>query len=137
MSSWEHFAHGADIGIRGKGFCIEEAFEMAALSLSSVVTSLEKIDPYITVHIHCEEKDVELLFYDWINALIFEMDTRKILFKKFHIQIVDGVLDAECVGQKIDSSIHEPAVDIKGATMTELKVEEINKEWIAQCVVDV
>ena len=33
---WEHFAHGADIGVRGYGLSLEEAFEQAALALAAV-----------------------------------------------------------------------------------------------------
>jgi len=137
MSSWEHFSHDADIGIRGIGNNIEEAFEMAAKSLTEVITKLEKISPQIKVQIHCQEDDLEILFYDWINALIYEMDTKKILFNKCHVQINQGRLDAECLGVKINPLTQDLAVDIKGATMTELKVIKIKDQWIAQCVVDV
>jgi SHS2 domain-containing protein len=137
MSSWEHFSHDADIGIRGIGKSLEEAFEMAGLSLTAVVTSLDKISPQVTISIHCKEHDVELLFYDWINELIYEMDTKKILFNKFRVHISNGSLDAECEGQRVNSVIHDPAVDVKGATMTELKVVQNDHQWIAQCIVDV
>lgn len=137
MTCWEHFSHDADIGIRGIGNSIEEAFEMAGMSLTEVVTSLEKISPQIKLHIRCQEDDLELLFYDWINALIYEMDTKKMLFKKFHVQIVDGFLDADCEGEKVNPLLQDLAVDVKGATMTELKVIQNKNQWIAQCVVDV
>ncbi|MGZ3787893.1 MAG: archease [Bacteriovorax sp.] len=137
MSHWEHFSHAADIGIRGIGNTVEEAFEMAGSALTAVVTNLEKVSPTVSLHIHCEEPDLELLFYDWVNALIYEMDTKKILFKNFKIHLFEGSLDAECEGETVDSILHDPAVDIKGATMTELKVKKIEHEWIAQCVVDV
>jgi SHS2 domain-containing protein len=65
------------------------------------------------------------------------MDTQKVLFKKFHVHIVDGVLDADCFGEKINRNTHDLAVDVKGATMTELRVVQKNQLWIAQCVVDV
>ncbi len=39
---WEHLEHGADIGVRGYGSNLAEAFIQAALSLSSVVTDLGK-----------------------------------------------------------------------------------------------
>ena len=41
-------------------------------------------------------------------------------------------------GRWIDRDRHQPAVEIKGATLTELKVVQDNQDrWIAQCVVDV
>lgn len=134
---FEHFAHGADIGIRGTGASMEEAFEMAALSLTAVVSDPQKIEEEITVYIDLHESDHDLLFLDWINALIFEMDTKKILFATYMVTIKDGHLKAIAKGEKINRAKHDAAVDIKGATVTELKVKKENDHWIAQCVVDV
>lgn len=137
MSGWEHFSHEADIGIRGIGSSVEDAFAMAAMALTEVVTKSEKLSPYLTIHIHCKEDDLELLFYDWINALVYEMDTKKILFKTFRVRINNGQLEAECEGEKINPLKQDLAVEVKGATMTELKVIQRKEQWIAQCVVDV
>lgn len=139
MPYWEHFSHDADIGIRGIGNTPEEAFEMAALSFTSVTTDLHCIaSSNETVKIHCESSDIELLFYDWINALVYETDTQKILFNKFNVHIANGLLNAECFGEKIIREIHRPAVEVKGATMTELKVYRNEQNlWVAQCIVDV
>ena len=134
---WEHFTHEADIGIRGIGTSLENAFEMAAYALTAVVTHPDNVAHETAVHIQCAEPDVELLFLDWINALIYEMDTRQMIFSDFHVQIHDSKLTADIRGEKINRQKHDPAVDIKGATMTELKVSNDNNLWIAQCVVDV
>ena len=40
---WEHFAHGADIGVRGVGSTVAEAFEQTALALTAVVTEPSRI----------------------------------------------------------------------------------------------
>jgi SHS2 domain-containing protein len=38
----------------------------------------------------------------------------------------------------VDVARHQPAVEVKGATFTELKVRRTDQgEWLAQCVVDV
>lgn len=137
MPHFENFSHEADIGVRGIGKTVEEAFEMAALALTSVVTNVEKISPQKTLHIHCEDSDIELLFYDWMNSLIYEMDIKKMVFGKVEVHLINHSLEADITGESVDLKKHDPAVDVKGATMTELKVEKINGEWVAQCVVDV
>ncbi len=38
LARWEHFPHGADIGVRGFGATREQAFEQAAVALSAVIT---------------------------------------------------------------------------------------------------
>ncbi|MGD8931635.1 MAG: archease, partial [Chromatiales bacterium] len=89
------------------------------------------------VPLHCEAPDRELLFADWLNALIYEMATRRMLFRRYEVRIVDNQLDATAWGEPIDTARHKPAVEIKGATYTELYVQQIEGIWIAQCVVDV
>lgn len=134
---WSHFSHGADIGVRETGETLAEAFEMGALALTEVVTDPDKIKSIDEVHIRCSAPDAEILFADWLNAIIFEMETRKMLFSKFHVEIQDLKLQATIKGEKINRERHQPVVDVKGATYTELKVYQANNQWVAQCVVDV
>src|SRR5690606_28024908 len=37
---WEHFAHDADMGVRGVGSTLAEAFEQGALALTALITDL-------------------------------------------------------------------------------------------------
>ena len=61
MVYWEHFEHDADIGVRGVGESIAQAFEQAALAMMAlVVTDLAIIDPNQEIGIECEEVDPEL-----------------------------------------------------------------------------
>ncbi len=135
---WEHFPHGADIGIRGFGHTIHEAFEQAAMALTGVITDPETISPTKPVHISCEGSDDELLFVDWLNALIYEMAKGKILFSQFTVNLDCHGLQATAWGEPVNQPKHQPTVEVKGATYTELHVGENERgEWIAQCVVDV
>ena len=135
---WEHFAHVADMGIRGIGGTKEEAFAQAALAMTAVITDPANIEPIDAVDIHCEGGDPELIFVDWLNALIYEMSIRKMLFSRFDVTFTDSRLDATAWGETTDTRRHQPVVEIKGATYTALKVEQgCDGGWIAQCVVDV
>jgi tRNA nucleotidyltransferase (CCA-adding enzyme) len=135
---WEHFPHEADIGVRGVGHSTEEAFAQAALAMMAVITDPTTVRPNEMVPITCEAPDEELLFVDWLNALVYEMATRHMLFAHFVVHITDHYLQAEAWGEKIDVMKHQPAVEIKGATYTALRVQQnAQGEWIAQCVVDV
>jgi len=135
---WEHFSHGADIGVRGFGGTREAAFEQAAVALSAVITDPARIAGTGTVGIRCQAPDDELLLVDWLNALIYEMATRKWLFGYYEVCISGHVLTARARGEPLDSARHQPAVEIKGATCTALRVaREAGGSWVAQCVVDV
>jgi SHS2 domain-containing protein len=135
---WEHLPHGADIGVCGFGSSKAEAFEQAGMALTAVITDPELVAAKDPIEIRCMAPDDELLFVEWLNALIYEMATRKMLFARFEVRIDGHQLAGKAWGEAIDIDRHEPGVEIKGATCTELKVaQEANGEWRAQCVVDV
>ena len=135
---WEHFPHGADIGIRGIGATREEAFEQAALALTAVMTDPSSIEAKRTVEIAREAPDDELLLADWLNALIYEMVTQDMIFGRFSVRLDGGRLAATAWGEPLDALRHHPSVEVKGATYTALSVARRDDgAWVAQCVVDV
>ncbi len=135
---WEHFPHQADIGVRGVGPTLAAAFEQAALAMTAVTTDLALVAPTEPVEIACEAPDDELLLVDWLNGLVLEMATRRMLFSRFAVNLDGQRLRATAWGEPVDVAKHQPAVEIKGATYTELKVGRTdNGQWFAQCVVDV
>lgn len=135
---WEHFYHQADVGVRGLGRSVEEAFEQAAFGLVAVIADPDKVAGVEKIEITCNCSDPELLFVDWLNAVIYEMDTRKMLFSRFKVCIKDPHLSAEVYGEPLDAQKHQPAVEVKAATYTSLKVGyDRTGLWLAQCVVDV
>lgn len=133
---WEHFAHGSDIGIRGRGATRDEAFSEAARALTAVVTDVDSVVPKLAVSIRCEAPDDELLLVAWLDAVIYEMATRRMLFARFDVHIDDHRLIATAWGEPVDVSRHHPAVEPKGATMTALQVAH-EATWLAQTVIDV
>jgi protein archease len=135
---WEHFSHGADIGVRGFGGSVAEAFEQAALALTAVVADLPSVAPREEVEVRCDAPDVELLFVSWLNAIIYEMAVRGMLFSKFRVIVSDFLLTGVLTGEIVDPERHGVAVEAKGATVTALKVfRDQDGQWVAQCIVDV
>jgi tRNA nucleotidyltransferase (CCA-adding enzyme) len=137
-SHWELLPHGADIGVRGVGVSKAQAFEQAALALTAVITDPASVIAKQRVEIACEAEDDELLLVNWLNAVIYEMAIRKMLFARFEVNIQDTSLNARLWGEAVDIPKHQPAVEIKGATLTNLAVRrDDDGHWSAQCVVDV
>lgn len=135
---WEHFDHEADMGIRGIAPTLDQAFEQAALAMTAVITDPTGILPLEAVPIYCAGHDHEFLFLDWINELIYAMAVRGLLFNRFQVAINDEGLTATAFGEAVDRQKHQPAVEIKGATLTELHVyQQPDGLWVAQCVIDV
>jgi SHS2 domain-containing protein len=135
---WEHYSHPSDVGIRGIGPTREEAFAQAAMAMTAVIADLDRIEPKEPVGIVCREDDGELLFFAWLNALLYEMATRGMLFGRFEVQPIAGGLKATAWGEKVSRDKHDPAVEVKAATYGDLKVtRDADGNWIAQCIVDV
>jgi len=134
---WEHFAHDADVGIRGFGATPAEAFEQAALALTAIVTHAE-VKPADAVAVSCTAPDLELLLVDWLNAIIYEMAVRDMLFARFAAKIEGARLEGTLWGEPVDVARHAPACEPKGATYTALKVAQAaDGSWSAGCIIDV
>ena len=134
---WEHFPHDADVGVRGFGATPAQAFEQAALALTAVVTRA-RVEPLNPIGVKCKAPDLELLFVDWLNAIIYEMAVRRMLFARFELKLEDTCLEATLWGEPVDVARHAPACEPKGATYTALRVaQERDGFWSAACIVDV
>ncbi|HEX9185643.1 MAG TPA: archease [Vicinamibacteria bacterium] len=135
--AFETFAHDADIGVRGRGATLAEAFANAARALTSVVTDPASVREVLSVDVACDAADPEALLFDWLNALVFEMATRRVLFARYDVKVEGLRLAARAFGEPVTVDRHQPAVEVKGATWTGLRVARRGSSWIAECVVDV
>ena len=136
--SWETFPHGADVGVRGYGADAAEAFANAALALTSVITDPALVHLVRRLPISCAADDVEILFLDWLNAIVSTMAIEGLIFGHYEVAIRDGVLEGVAIGEPLEPGRHHPVVEVKGATLTELKVARGDDgRWLAQCIVDV
>ncbi len=127
----------ADVGVRGTGASPEVAFEQAAIALTAAITDPSGVRDERCVQLECEAADLEVLLFDWLNALVYEMAVEKMLFCRFQVRIHDFHLQALAWGEAVDRARHQPAIEVKGATYTELRVARKGENWIAQCVIDV
>jgi tRNA nucleotidyltransferase (CCA-adding enzyme) len=101
------------------------------------VTDPATVKAVSPVSIVCRAPDDDLLLVEWLNALIYEMSVRSMLFSDFTVDISNGELHATATGEPVDRERHEPAVEVKGATLTALRVAAVPGGWRVQCVVDV
>ncbi len=136
--SWEHFEHDADIGLRAAAPTREGLFEAMGEALTAIVTDPASVRLEQQIGIHCEAPDGALLLVDWLNALIYEMATRRMVFGKWRVVMDGDRLDALVEGEAVNRARHRPVVEVKGATYTALSVEQdASGNWNGQCVVDV
>ncbi len=135
---WSHEPHDADIRLRAWGPTTAAAFEEAATAMTAAICDPGRVRARTAVRIACAAPDRELLLVEWLNALIYEMATRGMIFGRFDVIIDDHQLQAIAWGEALDRERHRPAAEAKGATYTALEVgRRDDGRWTAACVVDV
>jgi SHS2 domain-containing protein len=106
--------------------------------MTAVITEPGSVRAAQVVDIDCLAPNPEILLADWLNALVFEMAIRHMLFSGFEVCIVGPRLTAKAWGEAVDIARHQPAAEVKGATLSELEVaRDADGRWRAQCIVDV
>ena len=134
---YETFEHEADVGIRGFGGSLEEAFQNAAAALYSVMVNISTVESKERRTVTVSAPERELLLVEWLNALLSLSDIERMVFSKFEVAIEGAQLTGTAWGEGLDRSRHEPHVEVKGATYHMLSVTEREGRYTAQCVVDV
>lgn len=147
---FEHFEHKADIGIRGKGNTLSQAFEECATALSAIMIEPSSIMLKKSHTIELNATDYGALLVSFLNELLFIKDKKKMIYAKFRIKlgkenIVDEkgkvnemvTLKTTMFGEKINYNKHSIKTDPKAATYSELFAGEKNGQFIAQCIIDV
>lgn len=133
---YAYFEHDADIGLAGYGTTLEEAFEAAAAGMFAIMTNLASVRRERTVKLEFEEADVELALVRWLNLLLATAREQRMVFAEFRLDH-DGVVWRGAATGEAWRGDHERGVEVKGATLTMLRVEQRGGAWDARCVVDV
>jgi SHS2 domain-containing protein len=138
-SGFEVFEHGADVGIRGWGASLEEAFVQGARAMFSLMTEdLQSVNLDTGVEIQAAGYDLESLFVAWLNALLTESDLHGLLLAGFEVRLgQDYTLTGTAQGESFSGQKGKQGVEVKGATFCLAEVSPQDGGWMAQCVVDV
>jgi SHS2 domain-containing protein len=137
MKTYETFDHRADIGIRGYGNNMEEAFENGARAMFSVMVDIDEVKSVDKEGICCEALDPEMLFVEWLNGLLSLSHLQGKLFSDFKVAISGNKLEGSAWGEGFDKERHHVMTEVKAATYSMLKIEKEEGVYMAQCVVDV
>lgn len=132
----DYFEHDADTGIIGRGKTIEKAFIAAAKSTFMIMADLKSISPKKSISIEFQESDPEFALVTWLNALVNQSRIEGIIFCKFELTHNDDHWHGKAWGDYWNEKMMR-GVEVKGATLTQLKVKKIDHLWEATCVVDV
>ncbi|MEW5853353.1 MAG: archease [Myxococcota bacterium] len=135
MGSSEYFEHVADMGVVGRGTTLGEAYEGAAAAMFGLMADLSEVHPRETVRFSFTEPDVELALVVWLNRLLVEARTRGMVFRTFRLRRENDTWHGEASGERWREGLTR-GTEVKGATLTALRVGQRDGTWEARCVVD-
>ncbi len=138
---FEYLDHTADIGIRGIGKTVEEAFCEAARATFNLMVDLEEVVLKEAIHVTVEARQLDLLLVEWLSTLLAKKDLEGLLMSRFQVELRETEngfsLQGVGWGEPLDLKRHRPKTEVKGVTYAGLRVQKEDERWLAQCVVDI
>ncbi|MBS3157335.1 archease [Candidatus Woesearchaeota archaeon] len=127
--------HTADIKFQSAGKTLDEVFENAVLAVSNYLSRGSQIKPAKGKIISVSGTDMESLFYNFLDELIYLLDAENFVVAKAKVTIRGFNLHAELFGDK--ASNYKDLDHIKAATYAEMFIKKTKSGWKAQAVLDV
>ncbi|WP_147652675.1 archease [Vulcaniibacterium gelatinicum] len=134
--AYGYFDHDADVGVIGRGQDIERAFENAALATFALMADPATVRPQQALSVAFDEDDAELALATWLNHLLGEAQRRELVLCEFRLRRDGAHWHGQARGERWREGI-ERGVEVKGATLTALRVSSGPEGVEARCVVDV
>ena len=139
--SLEYLDHTADVGLRGIGKTLGEAFGEAAKAMFNLMVDVDQVRAKQSLAVSGDAGTPELLLVEWLSALLTQKDLTGLYCSRFCVSIAktpDGLrLEGTAWGEPLDLSRHSAKLEVKGITYSGLHVDHEGEEWVVQCVVDI
>src|SRR4051794_27117494 len=136
--NFEILEHPADVGFRAWGVSLEKVFGNCALALISIILDPSNIIPTQCWELSAEGTDLESLLVNWLNEVLYYVDTRRLAFHSFSITITESFhLSCEATGEERTVDKHPVRVSVKAVTYHQLQLSKSGEAWIAEVFVDV
>ncbi len=138
MKRYETIDHTADIGLRAYGKDLKQLFANAACGMFAVLADLKNVRLETTLAIKLEAPNIEELFLSWLSELLYQCNSKRIIFKQFLINKLTGnSISAQARGEKLDLKRHRLKTEIKAVTYHQLKIKKVKDNWQGEVIFDV
>ena len=130
--------HPSDVGIEAFGHNLKEAFEYAALGLTSIIVDPASVDPSDQRFVSLKGSDPENLLVRWLSEIIYLYDGEDYLLSDVKInRLTQGELDASLVGETVIEGKHKLRMDVKAITYHQLKVDQRPEGVVLRVFLDI
>ena len=132
----------ADLAIRVKGRSPEEVFIRAGKALiSEMVDDISMIGPSIKIAGELRTTDMDMLYIEFLNEILFYKDSRSLLLIPLTVDITYDSETYLCLytlaGETINRDKHKFKVDVKAITLHGLRFAREGGIYVAETVFDV
>ena len=131
---FKYLPHTADIKFQAFGKTLDQAFENAALATFQAMYE-NKIKEKIKKTIKVKGIDKESLLYNFLEELIFLLDTEGFFLSSIKVKITNLTLTATIKGDKAEN--YSIGLDVKAITYNEMFIKKQKDQFILQVVLDV
>jgi len=140
---YEYLKHTADLKVRAYGKTLEEAFANAAIGGFDFLTDTTKIKKKTEKKISITSKRKEALLYDFLEELLFLLDTEGFMISGFKDMKIKQGKDAKdgfeltCIALGDSYKNYEVKGDIKAVTYSEMKIGQADNKFSVEVVFDI
>ena len=139
---YEYLDHTADLGIRGIGTTLEQAFSEGALAMLAAMANVDTIQRVRSVFIHCTAPDLAFLFVEWLNEILYQIQVNDMLLNSARVDRLEQsdagwTLKGVGWGEPLDPQRHETYTEVKAATLSGLEYRCEKGQHVIQCILDV
>lgn len=138
----ETIEHTADMGIRGWGPTVEQAFEEIAIAMLELIAEGEGIEAWDEIHLVVEGESLTELLIAFLNRLLLDADIEELAFISVEIESMEEReggwrLEGTAYGVPRKDVSDRLLAEVKAATYCGALVRKDEEErWTARCVVD-
>lgn len=136
---FEFIPHTADVAVVVQGESLQRVFENAALALFDVITDTDLVRDVVSLYVEVRSTDLESLFVDWLNELLFLSESEEKLFCRFEVlDLAETHIYAVVWGESVHRPRHRIKAGVKAVTYHDLEIKRGDDgSWMARVVFDV
>lgn len=129
----------ADVAFRAQEPSLELLFKTCADAvMHTMIEDLDTIAFEKNIPVTLENKEIDLLLFDFLQEFIFYKDAQQLLLRVKEIKITDTYnLAAQLSGETLNPEKHGQKVDVKAVTLHQFHVEKREGFWTAQVILDI
>lgn len=130
--------HPADMGIEAYGKNLNEAFQEAAIALTSIILDASSIEPIETQTIEIAASDYEHLLVKWLAEILYLYDGKNFVCAEFDVEnISPNFLKAKVKGENFDNQKHLTKLDVKAITYHQILVHSNEERGLVRVFLDI